>query len=295
MKQAQTADLDLTITRLFDAPRDLVFKAWTDLELGRRWSAPYGFTVPASEGELRVGGAWRLCMRRPGEKDLWVGGVYREIVVPERLVFTHAWEDAHGTPGHETLVTVTLAERRGKTEMTFTQTGFESVESRDGHGEGWSECFDQLAEVLAAARPESADEAEIRALIEKWAQAIRDKDIDRRMSNYARDVLLFDVVNPLRYTGADAVRKRGEEWFGSFQGPIGYEIRDLRISVGGGVAFSHSLNRVSATRKDGRKLDMWWRATVCYRKLDGKWTVTHEHNSVPFDTATGKASLDLRP
>jgi uncharacterized protein YndB with AHSA1/START domain len=150
MKHAQTADLDLSIKRVFDAPRELVYKAWTDGELGRRWWAPPGFSVPDSQADVRVGGAWRLCMRKPGEKDLWVGGVYREVVPPARLVFTHAWDDAQGKPGHETLVTVTLEPRGGKTEMTFTQTGFESVESRDGHGEGWSECFDQLAQVLAA-------------------------------------------------------------------------------------------------------------------------------------------------
>ena len=75
MKHAQTADLDLSIKRVFDAPRELVYKAWTDGELGRRWSAPPGFSVPDSQADVRVGGAWRLCMRKPGEKDLWVGGV----------------------------------------------------------------------------------------------------------------------------------------------------------------------------------------------------------------------------
>jgi ketosteroid isomerase-like protein len=61
------------------------------------------------------------------------------------------------------------------------------------------------------------------------------------------------------------------------------------------VAFSLSLNRVNATKTDGKRLDMWWRATVCYRKIDGKWMVTHEHSSVPFDEESGKASLDLKP
>jgi ketosteroid isomerase-like protein len=88
---------------------------------------------------------------------------------------------------------------------------------------------------------------------------------------------LFDVVNPLQTTGSDAARARLEEWFASFQGPIGYELRDLSIAAGDDVAFSHSLSRVSATTTDGRKLDMWWRTTVCYRKVDGVWTVTHEH------------------
>ena len=61
------------------------------------------------------------------------------------------------------------------------------------------------------------------------------------------------------------------------------------------VFFSHSLNRVSGTRTDGKEIDMYWRATVCYRKIDGKWVVTHEHNSVPFDPESGRASLDFKP
>ncbi|MGH6918637.1 MAG: YybH family protein [Geminicoccaceae bacterium] len=138
-------------------------------------------------------------------------------------------------------------------------------------------------------------EAEIRALIEDQVSAVRAKDVDGSMSNYAPDVLLFDVVNPLRYVGSDAARKRLAEWFASFQGPIGYELRDLSITAGDDVAFGHSLNRVRATTTDGRKLDMWWRATICYRRIDGAWTITHEHASVPFDVASGRASLDLEP
>jgi uncharacterized protein (TIGR02246 family) len=139
------------------------------------------------------------------------------------------------------------------------------------------------------------DEASIRALIDDQAKAIRAKDIGGSVSGYAPDVLLFDVVNPLRSVGSDAARKRLAEWFSTFQGPIGYELRDLIITTGENVAFSHSLNRVSAMTTDGEKLDMWWRATVCYRKLDGRWMVTHEHASVPFDAKSGRASLALEP
>jgi len=139
------------------------------------------------------------------------------------------------------------------------------------------------------------DEAGIRKLIENKLAAVRAKDVDGAMSNYAPDVLSFDVINPLRYLGADAIRKRLEEWFSSFQGSIGLEIRDLNISVGDAVAFSHCLSHVSATTAAGEKLDMWWRETACYRKLEGKWLITHQHSSVPFDVESGKASLDLNP
>jgi uncharacterized protein YndB with AHSA1/START domain len=143
---------ELVIKRVFDAPRELVFKAWTDPEHLKQWSAPRGFTLPFAEGDLRPGGKWRSMMRKPDGTELWLGGVYREIVEPERLVFTHAWDDEHGNPGHETLVTVTFVERDGKTEMTFRQGMFESVESRDGHKGGWTECFDRLEELLSKER-----------------------------------------------------------------------------------------------------------------------------------------------
>ena len=148
---------------------------------------------------------------------------------------------------------------------------------------------------MTAASGKAAAETRIRTLIEDQARAIRAKDVDGSVAAYAPDVLLFDVVNPLRSSGAAAVRKRLAEWFASFEGPIGYELRDLAITAGDDVAFSHSLNRVSATTKSGTRLDMWWRATVCYRRTAGGWQVTHEHASVPFDVATGQASLDLEP
>ena len=148
---------------------------------------------------------------------------------------------------------------------------------------------------MTAGNGRTSAEAEIRALVDDQAKAIRARDVDGSLSSYAPDVLLFDVVDPLRSTGADAARKRLAEWFASFQGPIGYELRDLSITAGNDVAFCHSLNRVSATTTAGQKLDMWWRATVCYRKVDGAWTVTHERASVPFDVASGRASLALEP
>ena len=139
------------------------------------------------------------------------------------------------------------------------------------------------------------DEIQIRKVIEDKIEAVRAKDIDGATGSYAPDVLSFDVVNALQYEGADAIRKRLKEWFAQFDGPIGFEIRDLSITAGREVAFSHSLDHVSATTTSGGKLDMWWRETACYRKIDGKWLITHQHSSVPFDVETGKASLDLRP
>jgi uncharacterized protein (TIGR02246 family) len=148
---------------------------------------------------------------------------------------------------------------------------------------------------MTAAPGKATAAAEIRALIDAQARAIRAKDLDGSVAGYAPDVLRFDVVNPLRSFGSDALKQRLSRWFASFDGPIGYELRDLSIAAGDDVAFSHSLNRVRAITTDGRQLDMWWRATVGYRKVDGAWLITHQHASVPFDTASGQASLDLGP
>lgn len=140
--------LAIAITRVFDAPRSLLFKMWIEGKHLANWSAPRGFTIPTAKSDVRPGGAWRCCMRSPDGVDYWVGGVYREIVEPERLVFTHAFDDNQGNSEPETLVTVTFAEERGKTRMTFRQTGFGSMRSRDEHAAGWNECFDRLAEHL---------------------------------------------------------------------------------------------------------------------------------------------------
>ena len=146
---AKPEPLSLTLTRLYDAPRDLVFRVWTEPEHLRRWCAPTGFTVPDSDGDLRPGGAWRATMRAPDGSEHRLAGVYREIAPPERLVFTHAWLDADGRPGIETLVTVTLEDRAGRTLLTLVQSGFESAGSRDGHAGGWTETLDRLAGHLA--------------------------------------------------------------------------------------------------------------------------------------------------
>jgi uncharacterized protein YndB with AHSA1/START domain len=145
----ETADRELAITRVFDAPRDLVFKVWTQPEHLVRWLGPRGFAAPSAEMDVRPGGAYRACIRSPEGADYWMQGVYREIVAPERLVFTFAWEDEGGRPGRETLVTVTFADHSGKTKLTFHQAPFESVADRDSHQEGWAECLDRLGAYLA--------------------------------------------------------------------------------------------------------------------------------------------------
>jgi uncharacterized protein (TIGR02246 family) len=138
-------------------------------------------------------------------------------------------------------------------------------------------------------------EAQIRKLVDDWLKAVRAKDIDGVMSHYAPDIRSFDVMPPLQYEGVEAYRKLWEMCFNEFPGSIGFEIRDLRISAGDEVAFCHHLSRFSGTTKKGEEIDNWMRATVCFRKIDGQWLVTHEHASVPVDPESSKALFNLKP
>lgn len=146
---AKAAQNELILTRTLDAPRSLVFEVWSKPEHMERWCGPHGFTIPSGEMDFRPGGGWRSCLRSADGVDHWVQGVYREIVAPERIVFTHAWEDESGKPGHETIVTLIFTEFGRKTKLTLHQAFFESAASRDGHHGGWSETLDRLGDYLA--------------------------------------------------------------------------------------------------------------------------------------------------
>jgi len=141
----------------------------------------------------------------------------------------------------------------------------------------------------------AADEAAIRRRIETWAEAVRALDLESAMSIYAPDIVSFDVEPPLQHLGLDAKRRN---WVGAsamYQRPRGYELRDLTITAGEGVAFAHSLNRVSGTLKNGNQVGFWVRWTACLRKIDGTWFIVHDHVSAPLDRESGKALLNLEP
>ncbi|MEC3977112.1 SRPBCC family protein [Amycolatopsis sp. H20-H5] len=144
-------DRELTITRLFDAPRELVFRAWTDPERFAGWLGPEGFTGTAVTVNLAPGGAWRACLLADDGGEQWMCGTYREVDEPSLLVFTFAW-DRGGELVEQTLVTITLAEVGDKTEMTFHQAEFSSTHQRDCHVDGWNSAFGKLAANLKESR-----------------------------------------------------------------------------------------------------------------------------------------------
>ena len=142
----------VVLTRVFDAPRRLVFEAWTRPEALAQWFGPRGFTVPSCETDPRAGGFFRLCMRAPDGKNYWVRGAYREIVAPERLVITCTAEDDKGVARLEEVINVALEERGGRTTLTLNATarglGDEAEKMLAGMQKGWAQTVDRLNALL---------------------------------------------------------------------------------------------------------------------------------------------------
>lgn len=140
---------ELVMTRDIAAPRERVFAAWTDVRQASRWWAPRDFTPLSCEMDVRPGGAWRRRMRAPDGAVVTKHGIYREVVAPERLVFTYTTEGASGIDP-ETLVTVTFADLGGRTRLTLRHTAFETEAARINHQGGWTSCLDRFAAFIAA-------------------------------------------------------------------------------------------------------------------------------------------------
>ena len=153
-------DRAVEITRIFDAPRELVWQAWTDPQHLMRWWGPKDFTAPACKIDLRVGRKYHFCMRSPDGQDYWNKGIFRELVERERIVYTDSFADAEGNSvpatfygmgadiPFEMVLTVTFEELDGKTKMTLHYVDFSSREMSEMTHAGWNESFDKLAESL---------------------------------------------------------------------------------------------------------------------------------------------------
>ena len=141
----------------------------------------------------------------------------------------------------------------------------------------------------------ASTQSEVQTLLDSWSEACRTKDIDRLMSLYSADIIYFDVVPPLQYSGSAAVRDNFQRWFDSWEGAIGVEVRDLIILASGDIAVAHLLHRTSGTLKNGQAVDYWVRATICCQESNQRWLIRHEHISLPVDPRTRSAAIDLVP
>ena len=150
----------------------------------------------------------------------------------------------------------------------------------------------------AAAHPSDADSrAAIQALENRFAAAVNAKDLEAIMNVYApgSDLVVFDVVPPRQYVGAEAYRKDWKGFLATFKGPIKFAISDLSIDAAGMMAYSHSAQHMTGTDTKGKPIDFTVRVTDVYRNMGGDWRVVHEHVSVPVDMDTGKPDMKSLP
>jgi uncharacterized protein (TIGR02246 family) len=148
-----------------------------------------------------------------------------------------------------------------------------------------------------AVKATSSDEADIRALEDRFAVAVNAKDVNAIMKVYVPDesLLVFDVTPPRQYVGAKAYRKDWEDLFASFTGAFKFELTDLSVTADGTMGFSHSIQRILATDTKGRPIELTVRVTDVYRKIQENWLVVHEHVSIPVDLDTGTPDLLSKP
>ena len=141
----------LVIRRTIDVPIARVFEAWTNPDILKKWIGGHEVTVTNASMELREGGAYRIEFQPAEGEAVVVAGTFKEIRKPERLSFTWAWEEDDGTPVHDTLVTLDLRPDGNRTDLVLTHENFVDADSRDRHEGGWSESFEKLAALVAAA------------------------------------------------------------------------------------------------------------------------------------------------
>ena len=136
--------------------------------------------------------------------------------------------------------------------------------------------------------------AQIRAVVADWAEAMRNKDAERVVAFGAPEFVQFSLAPPLIATDADV--KGLKAWFAKWKGPLGFELRDLHVTAGDDVAFCFCLSHLQGTDTDGETSDLWFRQTLCFRKIAGAWKIVHAHESVPFYMdGSFRAALDLKP
>jgi ketosteroid isomerase-like protein len=137
----------------------------------------------------------------------------------------------------------------------------------------------------------------VRAILNDRAAAITAKDARRAVAHYAPDVVSFILAPPLRYARDEVTDPAGiESWFGTWDGPIGYDIGQPVIEAGDDVAFCHGLTHMTGTKTDGAQVDLWFRSTVGLRRTASGWQITHEHESTPFYMdGSARAATDLTP
>jgi uncharacterized protein YndB with AHSA1/START domain/ketosteroid isomerase-like protein len=281
----------------FNVSRERLFNSWINAADLKQWFPAPGYVTSECEVDARPGGQWSMEFRGESGHVYVERGEFREIDPVDRLVLTLTQVDGDHS-GPETLVTVLFQDLGTRSRMQFQQSGFESLDHRDGNEQGWLGCFDKLAAVLQ--RQDANDSAvnaeqEIRDVFNAWFEVSAAKDLDGSMEPIAADVIAYEHEAPLQYHGVDALRPICAAGFEFQKGDFRWDIPDLQIIVRGDMAITWGLNRMRSQEPDKPASEHWSRGTRVFQRIDSKWKMIHQHVSFPFDPSTGAAVMDARP
>lgn len=300
----KVGDRELTLTRHFDAPPAKVYRAWREPELLSRWFCPRPWRIEVQTFEFHSGGRFHAVMRGPDGEEHPMKGVFLEVVPNRRIVltdaFARAWEP---TDKAFMAAVVELEERDGGTLYSARVLHWSEEDcvqhEQMGFHDGWSAAAEQLAEVVAdlgddTSTAAASDEAAVRSVIEALGRHVGRKDAAAIVALRAETYVQFSLAPPLVSDAADAAGLAA--WFATWDGPIGIDMRELSITVGGDIACCHSLNHMTGRKIEGEVVDLWYRQTLCLRRIHGAWKIAHTHHSVPFYMdGSYRAAVDLRP
>jgi len=260
--------IDLIIARTFNAPRELVWQAWTEPEMLMNWICPHGFTVLFARADLREGGEWSSGMKHSDGDEYVMKGVYREIDPPRRLVMTHVWED-DTQPGHDPksagLITIDLVEIDGRTIMTFRHEGLPTTVSRDEHRIGWNGAFDHLNEfVLKETSATASQEVTLSRTF------VAPKDLVFEMWTKPEHIKHWFGPDGFTTTTHEMDFRVGGKWRFIMHGPDGTDYPNLvvytEIVPTELIRYDHS--------DDSDEPGIFFRAKVTFDEIDGETTVT---------------------
>lgn len=150
---------------------------------------------------------------------------------------------------------------------------------------------------MKAEMTRNADEQQIREVIDSQTAALSSKDVKGAIEGYAKGNVMYTMAPPLRPPQRDEKEATGavQEWFDTWDGPLRYETDDLQVTVSGDLAFSTGLFRMIGTQQ-GKNVDIWYRRTLVFQRIDGEWKIVHDHQSVPFYMdGSFRAAVDLKP
>ena len=312
-----TNDLILSVTRIINAPRDVVWRCWTEPELLKQWHVPKPWRLDGVDMDVRPGGRFNTVFAGPDGERMENIGCFIDVMPGQRLVFTDGYAEGF-MPRPDSFMTgvVELSDTDDGDTLMMWSARHPNQETKEQHLEmgfeaGWNAAVDQLDELVISLkkientpsmyRPLNRgsfddmtdDRYRIHALCERLGQAHFSKDAESIVDCYTADAVIYSLAPPLKETIDRAGTKA---WLETWNGPILMDMKDFNLVVGDSLAWSTALHRIRGEKIDGTKEDLWFRTTMCFRKAGDGWRIVHDHSSVPFYMdGSLKAAVDLQP